>query len=92
MLGVRAITDRIQHTWQGCGGGVGIKYLSRMEKQVGPAHAHKSAYANSIWDYVLRIDRHRSESNERQSGVCCTKSARCQAEVSNPRPLFRRER
>ncbi len=40
-----------------------------------PLHARESACTNSIWAYVWRMDRHRSESNERQSGVC-TKSAK----------------
>ncbi len=40
-----------------------------------PLHARKCAYTNSLWAYVWRMDRHRSESNERQSGVC-TKSAK----------------
>ena len=56
---------------KGCGGGAGIKYPSRrMENRVGPTHAHKSAYTNSIWAYVWQMDRHGSESNGRQSGVC----------------------
>jgi hypothetical protein len=60
---------------KGCGGGAGIKYLSCMEKRVGPTHAHKNAYMNSIWAYVWQMDRHRSKSNEGLLGVC-TKSAR----------------
>jgi hypothetical protein len=28
-----------------------------------PLHARESAYTNSLWAYVWRMDRHRSESN-----------------------------
>ena len=49
-------------------------YLVRRNKKA-PLHVRESAYTNSLWAYVWRMDRHRSESNERQSGVC-TKSAK----------------
>jgi len=66
----------IQRTLQECGGGAGIKYLSHMGRnKKAPLHARKSVYTNSLWAYVWQMDRHRSESNKCQSGVC-TKSAR----------------
>ena len=40
-----------------------------------PLYVHESAYTNSLWAYVWRIDRHQSKSNKCQSGVC-TKSTR----------------
>jgi len=58
-------------------------YVVRSNEKA-PLHVRESAYTKSLWAYVWRMDRHRSESNERQSGVC-TKSAR-----RNPRPTFRR--
>jgi len=49
-------------------------YVVRSNEKA-PLHVRESAYTKSLWAYVWRMDRHRSESNERQSGVC-TKSAR----------------
>jgi hypothetical protein len=49
-------------------------FLVRRNKKA-PLHARESAYTNSVWAYVWRMDRHGSESNERQSGFF-TKSAR----------------
>ena len=74
--GVWAIADRVQRTLQECGGGAGIKYLSRMEKQEGPTPcARKRVHKFNVGLCVARMDRHGSESYEHQSGVC-TKSAR----------------
>jgi hypothetical protein len=38
----------VQRTLQECGGGAGIKYLSRMEKKKAPLNARESAYTNSL--------------------------------------------
>jgi hypothetical protein len=54
----------VQRTSQGCGGGAGIKYLSHMERQLGPTPcARKRVHKFNVGLCVEQIDRHSSESN-----------------------------
>jgi hypothetical protein len=54
----------IQHTLQGCGCGAGIKYLSRIEEQVGPTPcARKRVHEFNVGLCVAQMDIHRNKSN-----------------------------
>ena len=61
-LGVWAITVSCkQRMWQGCGVEVGIKYLSRIEKQEGPTLVAQKAQTRILYWQTNKneVDRHR---------------------------------